>query len=676
MDKESPSCTPPLAPRHLWIDGWEPAPGRLARSCMGSAAAIHALEKWEHGALLPRRTVLACIRAAVEHNPVKAAMVFVASAELRDPPRVVRYGQLLDAVRRAATVFSEAANGKRSVVGVLLPMLPESLIAVWGAQTAGIAVPINPHLEIGLVIAILQRLEATVLVTTGDLHNAGALQRIAAIRAAVPSLRRVLLAEGGALDEDFNHALSIAAPDRAPVPADDPHAEAMWMPTGGTTGAPKIVRMTHWGQLVVAWNVGALMGSTVDGVVAHGMPNFHVGGTIAIGLRAILYGQTLLTLTRDGFRNQDVVRNFWPLMRHHRVTSVLATPTTAAAILAATQVDVAGHCVTDFHCGGSPVPMELVRRFHDRFGVWLRENWGMTEVHGTVTGHPGNDSMPRVGSVGLALPHYRIKAFVLDENSQFLRECDTDERGNLVITGPSPMLGYRDPALDDVFFVRGTSDGTVWANTGDLGHVDADGYVWVSGRSKDLIIRGGHNIDPRPIEEILVRHGAVHMAAAVGRPDASRGELPIAYVELKQGSAASSAELLAFVARHTQERASVPVEIIVLPSMPVTAVGKISKPALRIDATMRVAHGVAAQVLGAGALFQTRVDDGGKRLKVLLTVSSTAADDAGTLERLRAAFENYEFVTEIVRIGIPVPPAACATPNPDRQSGQSGQPAI
>lgn len=649
MDSKTAAGNPRPPRESLWIPGWEPAPGRLARARMDDAEAIHTLEEFDHASLLPGTTVLQCISAAAQRDPAKAAMVYLSSADLHDAPRVVRYDELLDAVRRAAAVFADAAGGQRSVVGVILPMLPESLMAVWGAQTAGVAVPINPHLEAGLVVAILQRLEATVLVTTGDLYGPGTRERIETIRAAVPSLRRVLLVEGGPQDDGFANALSTARPGVAPVPTNDPHAEAMFMPTGGTTGAPKIVRMTHWGQLAIAWNVGALMGATVDGVVAHGMPNFHVGGTVSLGLRAILYGQTLLTLTRDGFRNQDVVRNFWPLMRHHRVTSVLSTPTTAAAILAATEADSEGHCVADFHCGGSPVPLELVRRFHERFGVWLRENWGMTEMHGTVTGHPGSRNMPRVGSVGLALPHYRVRAFVLDENNRYLRDCATDERGNLVIAGPSHMLGYRDAALDEAFFVQGAPGGTTWVNTGDLGSVDADGYVWVAGRSKDLIIRGGHNIDPRLIEETLVRHEAVQLAAAVGRPDASKGELPIAYVELKPGALATPEELLVFATRHTQERASIPVEIIILPAMPVTAVGKISKPALRVDATTRVARDIATQVLGAMQPFQLRGDDSGRRFKVVLAIPCSAAELAGITQRLRAAFENFEFETTVVR---------------------------
>lgn len=140
MDSKTAPSNPRPPRGGLWIPGWEPAPGRLARARMDDAQAMHALEEFDHASLLPGTTVLQCISAAAQRDPAKAAMVYLSSADLHDAQRVVRYDQLLDAVRRAAAVFAEAADAQRSVVGVILPMLPETLIAVWGAQTAGIAV--------------------------------------------------------------------------------------------------------------------------------------------------------------------------------------------------------------------------------------------------------------------------------------------------------------------------------------------------------------------------------------------------------------------------------------------------------------------------------------------------------------------------------------------------------
>ena len=631
----------------LWRAGAEPSCGRIARAILRSKDDVGEIEKYSHEQLLPARTILDCVASAADANPDKPAMIFLPSADLSDTPRIVSYAELVTSIRRAANLFKNAAGAERSVVALILPMLPEGLIALWGASTAGIAVPINPHLEMEHVTSILNSVKATVLVTTTKRYGSGSWNNLDTIIASVPTLRRVLIVDADRAEDDFAKAVAAYPAELSFAPDTNPHAEAMYMPTGGTTGTPKLVRMTHWGQLVISWNVGALMGSTFDGVVGHGMPNFHCGGTISLGLRTIIYGQTLLTLTPDGFRNQQVIRNFWDIARRYRMTSVLATPTTAAAILAAPDAIADGHSMTDFHCGGSVVPMELVRRFHEKFGVWLRENWGLTEVHGTATGHPGTDRMPVVGSVGCALPHYRVKAIEVDKDNAFTRECAPGERGALVIGGPSLMLGYNNSSLNQQFFVSNMPDGKPWANTGDLGTVDENGYVWVSGRAKDLIIRGGHNIDPRVIEEALLKHDAVHIVAAVGRPDASKGELPIAYVELKKGADVDPQELIRFCAEHCQERASIPIEIIILDTIPLTAVGKVSKPTLQVDAIKRTVKFVAARVLGEGTNFDLSIDESGRRPAAILQLTTNVADRDRIRSELLDAFAGFEFVTDV-----------------------------
>ncbi|MEU7813714.1 AMP-binding protein [Pseudonocardia sp. NPDC049154] len=226
------------------------------------------------------------------------------------------------------------------------------------------------------------------------------------------------------------------------------------MPTGGTTGTPKLVRMTQAGQLTVAWNVGALMGNEPDTVTLHGMPNFHCGGTISLGLRTLLFGGTLFTLTTEGFRSRRAVAEFWEVARRYRVTSLLATPTTATALLHGGGT-ADGCCIRDFHVGGAPLSTDVLERFHERFGIWLRENWGMTELHGTTTGHFDDGTRPRVGSAGRALPFVRVKAVELDEGGRWVRDCAPGERGLLLTGTPTAMAGYLDPALDADFFPAG-----------------------------------------------------------------------------------------------------------------------------------------------------------------------------------------------------------------------------
>lgn len=629
-----------------WVEGHAPQAGRLARPRLRSANDIAEVERASPDTILPGRTIHECLRAAAALDPSKPAIKHLLSADVGLAPLIISYAQLLERIERAANLFHELAAGARSSVSIILPMLPEALIAAWGAATAGIANPINPYLEMRQIAAIMNAARSTVLVTTTRKYGPGAWDKLHELVGQVPTLQRILYVDVPDSPNDFAKALEGCPAGLAFEPATDPQAEAVYLPTGGTTAAPKLVRMTHRGQLLAAWIMGGLAGSESDCVVGHAMPNFHVGGGVILSLRAMLYGQTLLTLTTDGFRNPGIVKNFWDIARHHRMTSLIATPATAAAILALPpDVTSQGHCIRSFNAGGSTIPVELLRGFHARYGVWLRELWGMSEIHGAVSSHPGQDSEPMAGSVGVHLPWHPVKAIEVDGDNRFVRECAPGERGVLIIGGPGVTPGYVDPGLDAEFFVKGVPDGQRWANTGDLGMVDQTGHIWLYGRAKDVIIRGGHNLDPRMIEEVLVCHPAVQLAAAIGKPDASKGEMPIAYVQLKAGCSVGVGELLALCREKVQERAAVPVEIHIVPAIPMTAVGKINKPALRVDAMRRVAAEVAAAV--AGAEPQVTVDESGKRPKAIVRVQVTSARVEAVRAQLGNAFRTYEFLTEL-----------------------------
>ena len=634
--------------RGPWLPGGEPQVGRIARGRLRSDADKRAIERVRPEDLLPGRTTYECISAAAALEPAKPALIQLLSADLAVPPRIITYAEMVQRIVQAANLFSAVSGSERPSVALILPMVPEALIATWAAQTAGIACPINPYLEERVVVSIMNAARATVLVTSTGKFGPGAWDKLEAICAQVPTLRRVLIVESDNQANDFVRALESYPADRFVFePTDNPRAEVMYLPTGGTTGAPKLVRMTHRGQLLNAWMVGSVIGPERDGVVGHAMPNFHVGGLNVIALRTILFGQTLLTLTTDGFRNQGVIRHFWDIARHYRMTSVLATPTTAAALLAVPDVSSEGHSIATFNCGASTVPLELMRAFHERFGIWLREVWGMSEIHGVVTMNRNDGKQPLVGSVGSCLPYHIVKAFEVDASNTFVRECAPGERGVLCVSGPGVTPGYVDASVDGEFFVKGAPDGMPWANTGDLGAFDRQGFAWIFGRAKELIIRGGHNIDPRLIEEVLAGHPAVLTAAAIGRPDAAKGEMPVAYVQLKSGSQATATELLQLCRERVQERAAVPIEIIIVDQMPMTAVGKISKPLLRVDAMVRVSSATAAKVVGDEGSVEVSIDESGRRPRIVLKVALTAGETSQVRERLQQAFQRYEFDTAV-----------------------------
>ncbi len=242
--------------------------------------------------------------------------------------------------------------------------------------------------------------------------------------------------------------------------------------------------------------------------------------------------------------------------------------------------------------GSSPLPVELYNRFKKETGIEIVEGYGLTECTCLVSINPP-DGVKKIGSVGLPFPYTHVR-ILTTEGAIGFRECAVDEVGEICISNPGVYEGstYTEADKNRELFADGR-----FLRTGDLGRIDADGYLFITGRAKDLIIRGGHNIDPAVIEEALMGHPAVGFVGAIGQPDAHAGELPCAYVELVKGSSATVDELMAFAAKHIEERAAVPKHLEVLAELPKTAVGKVFKPDLRRLAITRTYD---AALAGAG----------------------------------------------------------------------------
>ena len=272
-----------------WIAGGEPRPGRIARADIRTRADIAAIEQYGFDRLLAAGTILESIEHAASPDPDKVAIKHLVSADPAVAPREITYRQLVGRLRAAASLFEEASQGEKPAVAVILPMLPEALIAGWGASSVGVGCQINPFLEMKHITGIMNAARATVLVTTTNAYGPGAWDKLGEVMAEVPTLKRVFIVGGDDPAKDFAKALEAQARKGSPfTPVTDPNAEAIYLPTGGTTAAPKLVRMTHKGQLINAWINGALGGSTPDGVVGHAMPNFHVGGFVVLALRALI----------------------------------------------------------------------------------------------------------------------------------------------------------------------------------------------------------------------------------------------------------------------------------------------------------------------------------------------------------------------------------------------------
>jgi fatty-acyl-CoA synthase len=285
--------------------------------------------------------------------------------------------------------------------------------------------------------------------------------------------------------------------------------------------------------------------------------------------------------------------------------------------------------------GSTAFPAEVARQLETVCGVRMFGSYGATEYTQNVA-QPPRDGDPRFGSAGLRLPYTQIKIVELDKAGNIARECGTDEIGLVVVKGPSVTPGYVDESYNAGVLLP---DG--WFNSGDLGRIDPDGYLWLTGRAKDVIIRGGHNIDPSVIEETLLKHKEVVLAAAVSKPDSYAGELPVAYVQLVPGAKATADELQSFAQAHVPERAAAPKEIVLLEKMPLTDVGKPAKVQLRLDAARRAFSTALADAAGGGQVSVAMVTDAKHGTRALITVEPRGMATQEIEERIRERMKYY-----------------------------------
>lgn len=547
-----------------------------------------------------------------------------------DPaPRRWSHAQLLAEVRRSANLMRSLVDGEPRVA-LLMPPLPQAWMALWGAETAGVACPINHALSDDHLVALLNAAGVNVIVTLAPGHDAADIgARLQRVRASCPQVRAVLTVGGhadGTLDFDAARAahdgtgLDFVAPRGADRPAALFH-------TGGTTGLPKLAQHTHANQLHVARGAAALFDATPQDVILNGFPLFHVAGAFVYGLSMLLSGAEVVLPPAAGWRDAAFLGRAWPLVAAHRVSVLAMVPTVMSALLAAPRGDGDAARVRLGLTGGSPLPTELALRFEAETGVPVRNILGMTECAGVISIEPA--SAPRTpGSCGLPLP---------------FSEVEVDAEGVLRVRGPHVGPGYTDPARNAGSFEDG------WLVTGDIGHLDDGGRVFVTGRAKDVIIRGAHNIDPGVIEKVLLQHPRIALAAAIGEPDEYAGELPVAYVVARPGVDIDVAALLAFAAPRLPERAAVPKRITVLPALPLTPIGKVYKPALRAQAAERVA---AERLHRAGLdamLAVQGIDRGGRTVLRFTPTGVPAAGRHADLEpRLRTLMAGFTLAWELV----------------------------
>lgn len=577
--------------------------------------------------------------------PGRRAVTFQLRSGPDDKAVSLDWTELRRDVTRAANLFRRLGIGDGDTVAFLLPNSIETVLTIFAGATAGVVMPVNPMLAPEHIAHLLRETGARVVVTLGPFPRTDLSDHVAEAVALSPDVKTVVEVD---LARYLPPVLRLIMPLIRPKRKTRHHAEIIdfWKAlgrergdgldfkeprndrvcaqfhTGGTTGLPKLAQHRANGILYNGWCGASFLFSEED-VLMCPLPLFHVFAAYPVLMSVLVSGAELVLPTPQGYRGEGVFDNFWKLIERHRATFVIAVPTAVAALMQR-PVDADVSSLRLAITGSAAMPLELFRRFEEGAGVTVMEGYGMTEATCLIAVNPPYGER-RVGSVGLPLPYTDVRILHCDAEGRVVRECGAEEVGEICVRNPGVYPDvYSEPRLNHGLMAEG------YLRTGDLGRLDAEGYLWITGRAKDLIIRGGHNIDPAMIEEALIRHPDVAFAGAIGQPDAWAGEVPAAYVELVSGGTVTSDGLLDHVRSTIAESAAVPKHLEVLSELPKTAVGKIFKPDLRKMAIARVFDAALAEA-GTDARVEEVVEDRRRGLVARIRAGEKGqADEAAT----------------------------------------------
>ncbi|MBI6628794.1 acyl-CoA synthetase [Pontibaca salina] len=562
----------------------------------------------------------------------------------QDKAETLTWRDLLARVNQAANLFRSLGVGEKDVVACVLPNCSEAGITILAGAVAGIVNPINPLLDQEQIASILRETGAKVVVTLKAFPKTDVAQKTAAAIAGAPGVKTVLevdlnryltppkswlvplirpkLQRATASYKDFNAELA-RQPTELTFADEAQDRVAFHFHTGGTTGMPKVAQHTYGGVIYNAWIGGELLLSAEDNIMCP-LPLFHVFACHVIFMAAVYCGAHVVFPTPAGYRGDGVFDNFWKLNERWKISFIITVPTAIAASMQR-PVDADLSTVKKAFSGSAPLPLELFKRFEKASGVTIIEGYGLTEATCLVACNPV-EGVKKIGSVGIPFPYTDVKIIKSTETGPV--EADVDQIGEICLTNPGVNSGsvYTEAEKNRDLFHDG-----IYLRTGDLGRIDPDGYLWITGRAKDLIIRGGHNIDPAEIEEALLQHEAVAFAGAIGQPDAHSGELPCAYVELVHGAVVTPGDLMEHCKAHVHERAAQPKHVEIMAELPKTAVGKVFKPALRKLAITRV-YNDALETAGLAARVVSVIDD--KKRGLVAQLRRNGSDEGAVAQAL------------------------------------------
>ncbi len=564
------------------------------------------------------------------------------------------WSELHRKVTQAANMFRGLGIGPSDVVAFLLPNSNETAITLIGASVAGIVNPINPLLDPEQIAAILRETNAKVLVTLKSFPKADVAQKAAAAVKLAPNVQTVIEVDLlRYLTPPKSWIVPLVRPknpithtakvlnfitelkkQKTTLQFEDVQADRIsaYFHTGGTTGMPKVAQHKYSGFVYNGWLADRLLFNEQDTLICP-LPLFHVFAAVVVVSAAVASGAHVVFPTPQGYRGAGVFDNFWKLIERWGVTFVITVPTAIAALMQR-KVNADVSTLKTAFSGSAPLPVELFHRFEKATGVNIVEGYGLTEATCLVSCNPPEGNK-KIGSVGLPFPHTDVRILDCAPDGTIKSEKGVDEIGEICLSNPGVFAGhtYSEEAKNKGLFAD-----SKYLRTGDLGRIDSDGYLWITGRAKDLIIRGGHNIDPASIEDALMGHEAVAFAGAIGQPDGFAGELPCVYVELVEGAKVTEADLMAYTKEHVHERAAHPKHLEIMDELPKTAVGKIFKPDLRKRAITRV-YGAALAKAGQPVEVSDVVED--KKRGLVAQLKRTGEVDEALVSKTLGVFTGH-----------------------------------
>jgi long-chain acyl-CoA synthetase len=469
--------------------------------------------------------------------------------------RQFTYQEFEAAVKRTANLLNANGIRKGDVVSLLLPNSVEYVIAYFACwQIGALAGPINSLLKAQETAYVIANSEAKALLVNNEF-----LPTIESIRSELPSLQAIIQFDNEA-ETTREFTMDHTAPE-----IDSDH-EAIIIYTSGTTGKPKGCLLSHRNLIANARQIGSWLGFTEADRLLTMMPLFHMNA-VSVTTMSVLYagGSTVVNPKFSASR-------FWQIISDYQITSFGSVATMLSMLLTTYPNGVPAGLKTDqlrfAMCGSAPVPSEVLKRFEETFNCLVIEGYGLSESTCRSTFNPP-DRNRRPGSCGLPIGN---EMRVVDEDD---RNVPDGELGEIVLRGENILKGYyKNDAANANAFRNG------WFHTGDIGYRDSDGFYYIVDRKSDMIIRGGENIYPREIDEVLYQHPAVAAAAVVGVPDELYGEEVAAVVVLKSGAGVSDLEVIEFCKERLADY-KCPKRVCFVDDIPKGPTGKLLKRELR-----------------------------------------------------------------------------------------------